>query len=231
MNDFVVSDFDKVFMSYNKILKLLNILNVKTKTGKEITHTDLRQAVLIMLKKHPKCRWRSTRHKSRRYLILYEGYLWLRYVYFQNEMKQIDADIDFFEFRINEYEKVLELEHKNLFDEDISAEDLESYFERKPETIRKSIYKMINYNPNLKYAENDKSIISKEGIEWLCKNCFKQKYLEMLEEYKMELTEKQVTYMIIFMDLIRVSHINGVCTNKSKYAIISLKIVRYMKKI
>lgn len=37
--------------------------------------------------------------------------------------------------------------------------------------------------------------------------------------------------MIIFMDLIRVSHINGVCTNKSKYAIISLKIVRYMKKI
>lgn len=51
MNDFVVSDFDKVFMSYNKILKLLNILNVKTKTGKEITHTDLRQAVLIMLKK------------------------------------------------------------------------------------------------------------------------------------------------------------------------------------
>ena len=190
MNDFVVSDFDKVFMSYNKILKLLNILNVKTKTGKEITHTDLRQAVLIMLKKHPTCRWRSTKHRSRRYLILYEGYLWLRNVYFQNEMKQIDADIDFFEFRINEYEKVLELQHKNLFDEDISAEDLESYFERKPETIRKSIYKMLNYNPNLKYIENGKSVISKEGIEWLCKNCFKQKYLEILEEYKMELTEK-----------------------------------------
>ena len=36
--------------------------------------------------------------------------------------------------------------------------------------------------------------------------------------------------MIIFMDLIRASHINGVYTNKSKYAIISLKIVRYMKK-
>lgn len=190
MNDFVVSDFDKVFMSYNKILKLLNILNVKTKTGKEITNTDLRQAVLIMLKKHPTCRWRSTRYRSRRYLILYEGYLWLRNVYFQNEMKQIDADIEFFEFRINEYEKVLELEHKKLFDEDISAEDLESYFERKTETIRKAIYKMLNYNPNFKYIENGKSIISKEGIEWLCKNCFKQKYLEILEEYKIELTKK-----------------------------------------
>ena len=190
MNDFVVSDFDKVFMSYNRIIKLLNILNVKTKTGKEITHTDLRQAVLIMLKKHPTCRWRSTKHRSRRYLILYEGVLWLRYVYFQNDMKQINADIDFFEFRINEYEKVLELEHKNLFNDDIPIKSLEGFFERKTETIRKAIYKMMNYNPNFKYIENGKSIISKGGIEWLCKNCFKQKYLEILEEYKMELTEK-----------------------------------------
>lgn len=190
MNDFVVSDFDKVFMSYDKILKLLNILNVKTKTGKEITHIDLRQAVLIMLKKHPTCRWRSTKYRSRRYLILYEGYLWLRYVYFQDEMKQIDADIDFFEYRIKEYEKVLELEHKNLFNNDVPVEYLERYFDRKAETIRKAIYKTLNYNPNFKYVENGKSIISKKGIEWLCKNCFKQKYLEILEEYKMELTEK-----------------------------------------
>ncbi len=190
MNDFVVSDFDKVFMSYNKILKLLNILNVKTKTGKEITHTDLRQAVLIMLKKHPTYRWRSTKYRSRRYLILYEGYLWLGYVYFQNEIKQIDADIDSFEYRIKEYEKVLELEHKNLFNDDIPVEYLEIFFVRKTETIRKAIYKMLDYNANFKYIENGKSIISKEGIEWLCKKCFKQKYLEILEEYKMELTEK-----------------------------------------
>lgn len=26
-------------------------------------------------------------------------------------------------------------------------------------------------------------------VEWICKNVFKQKYLEILEEYKMELTE------------------------------------------
>ncbi len=36
--------------------------------------------------------------------------------------------------------------------------------------------------------------------------------------------------MIISMDLIRASHINSVCTNKCKYAIIPLKIVSYMKK-
>ena len=34
-----------------------------------------------------------------------------------------------------------------------------------------------------------KVIISKEGVEWICKNVFKQKYLELLEKYKMELTE------------------------------------------
>ena len=190
MNDFIPSDFDEVFMSYNKTLAFFKLLNIKTKNGTEITHTDLRQAVLIILKKHPTCRWRSIKHKSRRYLILYEGVLWLRYVYFQNDKKQIDADIDFFEFRTKEYEKVLELEHRNLFNDDMPVEYLESFFERKTETIRKAIYKMVDYNPNFKYIENGNSIISKEGIEWLCKNCFKQKYLKILEEYKMELTEK-----------------------------------------
>ena len=47
-------------------------------------------------------------------------------------------------------------------------------------------------NQNYRYIENGKYVISKEGIEWLCKNCFKQKYLELLEEYKMELTEKYI---------------------------------------
>ena len=58
---------------------------------KEITHKDLRYAVYVMLKKHTTCRWRSEKILSRRYYILDEGYKWLRYVYFQNEKKQIDA--------------------------------------------------------------------------------------------------------------------------------------------
>ena len=42
---------------------------------------------------------------------------------------------------------------------------------------------------NYKSLVNDKVIISKEGVQWICRNIFKQKYLELLEEYKMELTE------------------------------------------
>ena len=40
------------------------------------------------------------------------------------------------------------------------------------------------------YSLLTSKVITKEGLEWLCKNCFKQKYLELLESYKMNLTEK-----------------------------------------
>ena len=43
-----------------------------------------------------------------------------------------------------------------------------------------------------KYNTNDGIVVTKEGLEYLCKNYFKQKYLELLEEYKMELTEKYI---------------------------------------
>ena len=36
---------------------------------------------------------------------------------------------------------------------------------------------------------NSRIEVSNKGVEWLWKNVFKQKYLELLEKYKMELTE------------------------------------------
>ena len=61
---------DSIFLSYNKILKRLDSLGITTKHGKEITHMDLRKAVDAMLKKHPICRWRSEKIRSRKYFIL-----------------------------------------------------------------------------------------------------------------------------------------------------------------
>lgn len=40
-----------------------------------------------------------------------------------------------------------------------------------------------------KFLINNKVVIFSKGVEWLCKNVFKKKYLELLEKYKMELTE------------------------------------------
>lgn len=187
----IMDEFDKIFLSYKKILSKFKMLNIKTKNGKEITHKDLRYAVYVMLKKHPTCRWRSEKILSRRYYILDEGCKWLEYVYFQKEKKQIDADIDFFENRIKQYEELLKVEHyENWWNEDMTIEQLEEYFNRSNSSIKKAISKMCdNGFSNYKYLDNNKVIISSRGVKWLCKNIFKKKYLELLEKYKMELTE------------------------------------------
>lgn len=182
---------DSIFLSYNKILKRLHSLGITTKHGKEITHMDLRKAVDVMLKKHPTCRWRSKKVKSRKYFILDEGYVWLYQVYFQKEKSLTDADVDFFVDRIGQYEKLLNVEHdENWWKEDMDLKQLCEYFNRKEITVRKAIRKMCDSGlGKYKLLINNKVVISREGIKWICKNVFKQKYLELLEKYKMELTE------------------------------------------
>ena len=182
---------DSVFLSYDKILKKLHLLGLTTKQGKEITELDLRKAIDVMLEKHPTCRWRSEKIRSRKYFILIEGYYWLLNVYFQKEKSLIDADINFFEDRIKQYEELLKVEkNKNWWNEDMDIKQLCKYFDKKEITIRKAIKKMYDSGfENNKFLINNKVVISSKGVEWLCKNVFKQKYLELLEKYKMELTE------------------------------------------
>lgn len=186
------SKLDEVFLSYDKILFRLNIQKIKTKTGKEITHKDLRYAIQVMQRKHKNCRWKSEKIRSRNFYILIEGYYWLLNVYFNNNEKLIDADIEFFEELIKRYEELLKLESKNLFNKEMEIQELVNYFNKKYETIEKAIWKMIKVHNNYRIIENEKWIIKKEGVEWLCKNCFKKKYLELLESYKMNLTEKYI---------------------------------------
>ena len=147
-----------------------------------------------MLKKHPTCRWRSEKVRSRKYFILVEGYDWIKFVYFEKEKSLIDADVEFFETRIKLYEDFLKVEHnENWWNEDMDIKQLEKYFNRAESSIRKAIKKMCNNGfSNYKYLDNNKVVISGRGVEWICKNVFKQKYLELLEKYKMELTEKYI---------------------------------------
>ena len=182
---------DNIFLSYDKILKRLQLLGITTKHGKEVKHVDLRKAVDVMLKKHPTCRWRSEKVRSRKYLIIIEGYEWIKQVYFEKEKSLIDADVNFFETRIKLYEDFLKVEHnENWWNEDMDIKQLENYFNRAESSIRKAIKKMCdNGFSNYKYLNNNKVIISCRGVEWICKNVFKKKNLELLEKYKMELTE------------------------------------------
>jgi len=183
--------FDSIFLSYNKILKRLHVLGITTKNGKEISELDLRRAIDVMIKKHPTCRWRSEKIRSKKYFVLVEGYYWLTQVYFQKGKSLIDADIDFFKLRIKQYEELLKIEHnENWWNEDMEIKQLCRYFNRKDITVRKAIKKMCDSGlGEYKFLVNNKVVIDKKGVEWICKNVFKQKYLELLEQYKMELTE------------------------------------------
>lgn len=185
------TESEKIFLSFNKILRNFKIFGIRTKNGKEITHKDLRQAVNIMEKKHLNCRWKYRKRRKNYTVILKEGYYWLINVYFQNKQRQIDADIDFFTQLIKQYAEVLKVQPKTLWDKDLYVDELEEYFDRSAGTIKNNIIKMNKATNGLyRYKKDGKYIISKLGIEWLCKNCFKQKYLELLENYKMELTQK-----------------------------------------
>lgn len=185
---------DSIFLSYNKIVKKLNSLGKTTKHGKEISHMDLRKAIDVMIEKHPTCRWRSEKVRSRKYFILIEGFAWLNQVYFQKKKLLIDADVDFFEDRIRQYEDLLKMKHnENLWNEDMDIKQLCKYFDKKDITVRKAIKKMCESGfGEYKWLVGSKVVISKEGVEWICKNVFKQKYLELLEKYKMELTEMYI---------------------------------------
>ena len=186
-------ELDKIFLSYNKILARLNKQGCKTKNGKEITHKDLRKAILVMQEKHPKCRWRSNKVRSRKFYILDEGYWWIVEVFFQNELDLIDADIKYFKKRIKLYEDFLKIQPKELFVNNIPYSQVENFFNRKLYTIKRAIRFLENkYSINLRYKKDNRMYVYSKGIELLCKECFKQKYLVILENYKMELTEKYI---------------------------------------
>lgn len=180
---------NKIYLSYKKILNLLNIQNIKNSMNKDIDYKILLQAIRIMEKKHPICRWRQIRAKDNKHYILIEGFYWLSFVYFQHSQKQIDADIDFFKLRISQYQKLLNIKSKNFWLREYKLVELIDYFDRSEITIKKAISKMIKYNKDYMFIRENKYFVTNEGIEWLCKNIFKQKYLEILEKYKMELTE------------------------------------------
>ena len=183
-------------MNYKEILQDFKENNIKTKAGKEITHKDLRTAVLMMLKQHPTCRWRSEKIKKKYYYLQYEAVIWLREVYFNNyKTKFIDKDIRWFEERIKWYIEALD---KNNIEypkmdyhlKSMTKRELTKYFNKSLSSIQQAIIEMEEATDNQnRLYENGTLKIDEAQIQWLLKNKFKTKYLQLLEEYKMVLTE------------------------------------------
>lgn len=185
-----------MFMNYKEILSDFNNRGLTTKGGKPITHTDLRKAIQVMQQKHSLCRWRSERIKQRYYYIQYEGVLWLRKVYFNSyDMKFIDKDIKWFKNRIIWYQKQFD---KNNIDypefsfnvDTMNKIQLSRYLDKSISTIENAL-RMYERNTSLKDRcyKDGKLQVQSSAIIWLIENQFKYKYIEILESYKMELTE------------------------------------------
>ena len=136
MNTDTQRELEKIFMSYHRALENFKLLNIKTRTNKNINMKDLIDAIDIMNEKHP-CRWKCQNPDSRKHYILAEGFYWLLDVYYQQEKPLIDADIEFFITRIQLYEELLNVPTKDFFVDNMYVYELDEYFKRKAETIRK----------------------------------------------------------------------------------------------
>lgn len=185
-----------IFMNYKEVLQYFKENNVRTKSNKEITHMELRAAIQVMLKKHPTCRWRSEKIKKEYYYLQYEAVIWLRDVYFNNyETDFIDKDIEWFENRICWYQNSfknagIEYPKMNFQLEPMTKKELAKFFGRKNTSIKYAISDIEKFkNSKDRIYINGKLYLSVPEIEWLLKNKFKNKYLELLEKYKMQLTE------------------------------------------
>ena len=169
---------------------------MKTKKGAKISHTDLRYAIQVMNEKHSSCRWQSEKIKKRYYYIQYEGVIWLREVYFSGyESKLIDKDVVWFRNRIQWYQQQfdknnIEYPKFELKINDMTKKELSIYLNKSVITIENGLrdYEKAT-GENIRKYEDGELKISESAIEWLIKNKYKNKYLQLLEDYKMQLTE------------------------------------------
>lgn len=183
-------------MNYKEILEDFQKRKMKTKKGAEISHTDLRYAIQVMNEKHSSCRWQSEKIKKRYYYIQYEGVIWLREVYFSDyESKLIDKDVVWFRNRIQWYqqqfdENNIEYPKFELNINDMTKKELSIYMNKSVSTIENGLrdYEKAT-GENIRKYEDGELKISESAIEWLIKNKYKNKYLQLLEDYKMQLTE------------------------------------------
>lgn len=185
-----------IFMNYKEILEDFQKRKMKTKRGAEISHTDLRYAIQVMNEKHSSCRWQSEKIKKRYYYIQYEGVIWLREVYFSDyESKLIDKDVVWFRNRIQWYQRQfdknnIEYPKFELKINDMTKKELSIYMNKSVSTIENGLrdYEKAT-GENIRKYEDGELKISESTIEWLIKNKYKNKYLQLLEDYKMLLTE------------------------------------------
>lgn len=168
-----------------KILDTLYERNFKTASGCDLMLKDVQNAVSIMDKKHSACEW-VDKNMYNYYLVDLEGYFWLEEVYFNSNLKPLDADVIFFEKLIEDYVKTCEVNHikyeiNPMISKDMTYDEFALFVNRKKQTVQKKFYKLPKLQKQKFYYIDNKKYIDKEVLENLCQKEFKQRYLKYLE--------------------------------------------------
>lgn len=119
-----------------------------------------------------------------------EGVNWICEVYLKRDVPYILAEIDYAEKNINRLEQELNFHYNPVFAEQMNTNQMAVYFDRSPKTILNNLSYLRKENSNW-IIDTNPYIVTKEGIEWLEKNVYTQKYLEDLLRYKRILQAKK----------------------------------------
>ncbi len=172
------------------VFRSLQERNFITPRGYEIWYSDVKDAVRIMNRKHYECEWVS--YDVRTPKINLEGYFWLEEVYFNSKLKQVDAEVIYFEMLVEKYiqtcnEERIDYEILPFIENDMTFDEFAKFVNRKINTVRKAYYKLPKLKKQDYYYLDKKRYMPVDVAEELCRKYFKHTYLKYLEQLYLEL--------------------------------------------
>ena len=158
-----------------------------------LSEEQLKRIIKKMIKRHPYEKWVRKKFAQNGQVITLlatEFVLWLEKVYFNKSKYYLDLEIDFFEFRIRDLEKELNITPRKEHYQDMNITELMNYFDKSRNSIDVAVHKMVKeLGSDIKYKQNNVVIIKASGVKWLNEKYYRKSYLKNLEIYKLMLEE------------------------------------------
>lgn len=139
-----------------------------------------------MNKKHPMCNW-TVYGNDKLPMIETEGKYWIVEAYFNKNKSLLDAEVDFFENIINEHkafcdENNINYEIPPLIKSNMTFDEFAILVGRAKGTVQKEYYKLSQEEKEKSFQSDNKKYIASSVLTQLCKQSFKRRYLQYLEE-------------------------------------------------
>lgn len=118
-----------------------------------------------------------------------EGVKWIEEVYLNYDVPYKTAEIEFVKGNIKRLEQELKIKREPISYRAMNIKELAFYFGKSKRSIFSAIKKLRFFIPGAVSATTKKTVVSADGVKWIEQNCYKEKYIEDLYEYKRLLQE------------------------------------------